>query len=169
MSGQDGFLARDLNANGLIDNGGELFGTPTLNGFEALKALDSNADGNITAADAAFSSLRIWKDANHNGITDVGELTTLDANNITSIDVVVHYAATSSGEVNASGLSSIGSGTKSDRSTIEVGNYNVMVDQRNGAYTKDYDLDLRTLFLPTLKGHGNAVSKIVSNIVCFLF
>lgn len=46
-------LVRDLNGNGLIDNGTELFGNSTIlsnnetaaNGFEALKELDSNGDG----------------------------------------------------------------------------------------------------------------------------
>jgi Ca2+-binding RTX toxin-like protein len=81
----DGLLARDLNGNGQIDTGRELFGSETLlangnkaaNGFEALKQLDSNGDGVMDANDAAFSELRIWKDTNGNGQTDAGELLTL--------------------------------------------------------------------------------------------
>ncbi|MFI0459118.1 MAG: hypothetical protein ACH254_16135 [Candidatus Thiodiazotropha endolucinida] len=38
----DGLLARDLNGNGRIDNGGELFGDETQNGFAALAANDNN-------------------------------------------------------------------------------------------------------------------------------
>ncbi len=80
----DGFLVRDLNGNGSIDTGAELFGSETLlangqkaaNGFEALKELDSNHDGNVDAADTAYASLRIWKDGNSNGYTDTGELKT---------------------------------------------------------------------------------------------
>lgn len=53
ISAEDGVLVRDLNGNGLIDNGTELFGNSTIlsnnetaaNGFEALKELDSNGDG----------------------------------------------------------------------------------------------------------------------------
>lgn len=51
----DGLLVRDLNGNGRIDNGGELFGNYTklangqmaANGFEALNDLDDNHDGKL--------------------------------------------------------------------------------------------------------------------------
>ena len=51
----DGLLVRDINGNGQIDNGTELFGNNSVlssgqkaaNGFEALKDLDSNSDGDI--------------------------------------------------------------------------------------------------------------------------
>ncbi len=65
---RDGFLCLDLNGNGTIDNGGELFGDKTLladgtaakNGFEALAQYDSNGDGIIDENDEIFSSLRVW-------------------------------------------------------------------------------------------------------------
>ncbi|WP_280806667.1 calcium-binding protein, partial [Pseudomonas batumici] len=83
----DGFLVIDKNGNGQIDNGTELFGdayvksdgTKALNGFDALADLDSNHDGKIDSSDAQWSQLRIWKDTNSNGITDPGELISLDA------------------------------------------------------------------------------------------
>jgi hypothetical protein len=79
------FLVRDLNGNGVIDNGTELFGNGTkradgshfANGFEALAALDSNGDGQIDARDPAFAELQLWVDRNHNGICDPGELISL--------------------------------------------------------------------------------------------
>lgn len=80
----DGILVRDLNGNGRIDTGRELFGDNTLvagvaaaSGYEALKALNSNGDGLISSADAAWSQLKVWKDANSNGITEAGELLTM--------------------------------------------------------------------------------------------
>jgi hypothetical protein len=62
----DGFLVRDLNGNGSIDSGRELFGVDTersngqlaTQGFDALADLDSNGDGQITSADAAWGSCR---------------------------------------------------------------------------------------------------------------
>jgi hypothetical protein len=66
----DGFLALDLNGNGIIDNGSELFGNNTIlpdgskasNGFEALKQYDSNGDGVINHVDDIWSKLRVWQD-----------------------------------------------------------------------------------------------------------
>ncbi len=87
ISGDDGLLVRDLNGNGIIDNGSELFGDSTQllngamanNGFEALRDLDSNQDGIIDADDAAFNELKIWRDLNQDGISQADELKTLYA------------------------------------------------------------------------------------------
>lgn len=89
----DGLLARDLNGNGKIDSGAELFGNFTrlangaraANGFDALRELDGNQDGRIDAADAAYAGLRIWKDGNSNGQTDSGEMLTLAEAGVTAI------------------------------------------------------------------------------------
>mgnify|MGYP003571688926 CR=1 FL=1 len=60
-----GFLALDKNSNGSIDDGNELFGPQTNNGFEELRAYDSDGNDWIDENDAIFSDLRIWsKDAN---------------------------------------------------------------------------------------------------------
>jgi Ca2+-binding RTX toxin-like protein len=93
VGAQDGLLVMDRNANGRIDNGHELFGNNTLlpdgsyasNGFAALAALDGNGDGKVSAADSAWSQLRVWKDANANAVADVGELLTLAAAGVSSI------------------------------------------------------------------------------------
>ncbi len=67
----DGLLVLDLNGNGIIDNGGELFGDNTLladgslaaNGFEALKQYDTNKNGMLDSGDSKWSGFRIWQDA----------------------------------------------------------------------------------------------------------
>ncbi len=89
----DGLLVLDRNRNGQIDSGAELFGNHTRladgrkaeNGFEALAAFDANGDGRITAADAVFTQLNIWKDANANAVVDEGELLSLSEANVASI------------------------------------------------------------------------------------
>jgi hypothetical protein len=59
-----GFLALDRNANGTIDNGSELFGTQSGNGFADLAAYDSDGNLWIDENDAVFADLRVWsKDA----------------------------------------------------------------------------------------------------------
>ena len=88
----DGILAFDANHNGKIDDGTELF-TPSFNGgqfgsgAEALASLDSNHDGVLDHDDAAFANLLIWKDANADGISEAGELSSLADNGVTSISV----------------------------------------------------------------------------------
>ncbi|NBI13547.1 hypothetical protein GVX81_07980 [[Haemophilus] felis] len=100
LSHQDGLLVRDLNNNGKIDNMSEVFSEyyagragrngeagekPFANGFEALKSLDSNKDNVFDSKDRDFNAVRVWQDANHNGITDAGELKTLKQLGITAI------------------------------------------------------------------------------------
>ncbi|TSE35262.1 hypothetical protein [Tepidimonas charontis] len=55
-----GFLALDRNGNGRIDDGRELFGALTGDGFAELSALDDDGNGWIDAADAGFARLLVW-------------------------------------------------------------------------------------------------------------
>ncbi len=54
------FLALDRNGNGRFDNGSELFGARTGDGFAELAVLDDDGDGWIDEDDAAFDQLRVW-------------------------------------------------------------------------------------------------------------
>lgn len=89
----DAFLAIDRNGNGRIDDGSELFGNharvylsgsdvTAANGFEVLRFFDSLAndvsripDGVVDLRDAVFPRLLLWRDLNHNGISEPDELT----------------------------------------------------------------------------------------------
>ena len=59
LSQGSGFLAIDLNNDGIINNGGELFGPNTGNGFAELAAYDSDNNAWIDENDAVYERLRI--------------------------------------------------------------------------------------------------------------
>ena len=61
MSSGSGFLALDKNLNGTIDNGSELFGTQSGDGFTDLSRYDDDNNGWIDENDAIFDKLRIWQ------------------------------------------------------------------------------------------------------------
>lgn len=91
----DGILVRDINGNGIIDNGTELFGNNSVlssgekavNGFEALKDLDDNNDGIFDHNDKAWNEVKIWQDKNFNGLSDEGELLTPEQAGIAGINL----------------------------------------------------------------------------------
>jgi hypothetical protein len=98
----DAWLAMDRNGNGRIDDGSELFGNHTrayadradpqaANGFEALKFAQgpsygqSYADSQIDSRDAVFPRLLLWRDRNHNGISEPEELEPLSGSGLLAI------------------------------------------------------------------------------------
>jgi trimeric autotransporter adhesin len=108
----DGLLVHDINNDGIINDGSELFGDRTkladgslaTDGYAALAQYDTNSDGVIDKNDTDFSLLKLWKDANQNGKTDAGELVDLSVAGITSLslnrtDSSVYTQSTENGNI----------------------------------------------------------------------
>lgn len=94
----DAFLWLDLNGNGGVDSGRELFGDSTAtpdgsqvtNGFDALALYDraefgGNEDKMISSKDVAWFSLRLWSDKDYDGSSSPREIATLDEWKIVAI------------------------------------------------------------------------------------
>ena len=118
LSGDDAFLATDDNGNGIIDDRSELFGGGVGEGFAELATFDSNNDGVVNAEDDRFGELLIWQDFNEDGITDEGELITLESSAIASISTGYTdvFSLDSQGNVHGE----VGSASLADGSSIDV-------------------------------------------------
>ncbi|WP_310442559.1 Ig-like domain-containing protein [Sulfurimonas sp.] len=89
----DAILAMDVNNDGAITDGGELFGNFTKladgtfasDGYAALAQYDSNSDNIIDKNDNVFSDLLLWKDSNQDGKSSQSELISIQLSSVTAI------------------------------------------------------------------------------------
>ena len=67
LTSGNGFLALDRNEDGIINDGSELFGTSSGDGFKDLSKYDSDGNGWIDENDSIYNLLKIWiKDSDGN-------------------------------------------------------------------------------------------------------
>lgn len=157
----DGILVRDLNNNGQIDNGSELFGNQTIlsngekaaNGFEALADLDSNRDGVFDGDDEAFGEIKVWQDLNQNGVVDDGELKTLNEAGITSINL--NYQNQTITDNNGNEHNQTGSFTKTDATTGIITDVWFDVDYADTIDLANVEISDEIAELPNVDGFGN--------------
>lgn len=160
ISPTDGFLVRDLDGNGTIDHGGELFGNNTLmpngskasNGFEALMGLDENGDRFIDHHDAAWSSLKIWMDGDSDGLVDQGELHALHEAGVHRLGVT--YAASNFEDPQGNRHLQIGEFQASDGTFQSMNDVWFRIDKARTKWLHPVSLDDGLSGLPNLKGMG---------------
>ena len=128
VGADDGLLVWDRNADGVINDGSELFGNNTVlqngnkaeHGFAALAALDSNNDGVINSSDTAWANLQVarWIDSDNDGEKDTLALTGLADLDIGSLNT----GFTNSDHVDTVGNEhrQVGSFTKTDGTTATM-------------------------------------------------
>ena len=125
-------LVMDLNGNGKIDDGTELFGDQmklangrtARDGFAALRDLDENKDGVVDARDAKWKAIQVLT-VNENG---EGTLASLDSLGITSLSVAEKKEET----VDAHGNRKISSSafTWADGGTGEIGDFQIVTNRQ---------------------------------------
>lgn len=124
FSSNSGYLALDLNGNGKIDSGKELFGTATGNGFADLASHDVDGNGWIDEGDAVFNKLQVWTPDQSGG----GTLTGLQDKNVGALYLgkqatpfeLRDSANHSLGAVRASGIYLTGNGTVGTLQQIDL-------------------------------------------------
>ena len=83
-----GWLVYDADGSGEITSALQWFGSVTFwlfwsNGYEAMRALDDNGDGELRGAE--LGHLAIWRDANQNGVSERGEVRPLSSHGIVAL------------------------------------------------------------------------------------
>lgn len=178
ISAEDGVLVWDRDRDGLIEGYAEMIASPVslndaindwenfrddIHGFAQLSALDANQDGVFDAKDAMYRHLRVWQDANQDGISQADELKTLAQLKIKSIDIAGARLDNWNGVLGGGFTRQIEGNTITHSSTFTLtnGTKREIVDawldheMENARYMGDYMLDPRVLFLPTLRGYGS--------------
>jgi len=160
----DGLLVRDINGNGVIDSGRELFGNNTLlkngheatNGFEALKDLDNNKDNVFNANDLAWNEVKVWIDANSNGISEEGELISIEEAGIVSISLV--YQNINIVDAQGNSHRQISTVTMEDGSVVDAVDVWFARNATNSTATNNLPVSEEISVLPDARGFGTAYS-----------
>ncbi|OUR91704.1 hypothetical protein A9Q81_17305, partial [Gammaproteobacteria bacterium 42_54_T18] len=160
----DGLLVVDRNADGVINSGRELFGDQTLlesgelatNGYEALAEFDSNNDGLINSEDEKWLDLKIWKDLNRNGVSEVEELLSLEELGLQSISLAAEESGTDDGNGNI--LVSQSEVVRSDGSSVAMGQFQLDRDVMTTGVTEMLVVSEDVSFLPNMHATGTVYS-----------
>jgi Ca2+-binding RTX toxin-like protein len=153
----DALLVLDRDGNGLIETRNELFGGSPSDGFASLRLLDTNADNRITAADARFAELRVWRDLNGNGVSEANELQSLTAAGIASISLASTHLTTPQ-TIAGNAVTDTSTFTWSNGTTGLVADVWFTVNQAFSFDARPVEITPEALFLPTLRGYGTISS-----------
>jgi len=164
----DGILALDLNGNGKIDDGREIFGNNTLlpdgtlapHGYAALSQYDSNHDGKIDGHDEIWEKLRVWRDKNEDAKTGKNELHTLDELGIAAINLNAEEVSETDEAGNR--VTHRATVTKTDGTTMASADVWFNVNTAQTRYLGDETVSEDIAALPNVRGFGNVPSLHVA-------
>ncbi|MBU9172675.1 calcium-binding protein [Burkholderia gladioli] len=155
---QTGFLARE-NESGTVTSISDLFGNDETDGFSALAALDANRDGVVDLSDPGFYDLCVWADVNGNGVSDPGELHSLQELGIVAINLETEN---SKRKVGGNLVAEAATFVKSDGSTGEIVEAYFDNNPVNSKFKGNFSLNPEVLDLPNLRGYGTLTDLSVA-------
>ena len=164
IQSSDGLVAYDKNGNGKIDGISEVFGTPTVNGFEELRRIaDSNYDGVIDRRDELYNQLKVWQDTNQDGISQAGELKTLAEAGVAKIelDVFATNINLNGNFLTEAGRYSDSTGTRSLAADVEL-IFDARITTVDISLIPDYTIHPESLTLPQLRGYGAVYNSSIA-------
>ncbi|MDH4378675.1 MAG: M10 family metallopeptidase C-terminal domain-containing protein [Vampirovibrionales bacterium] len=159
VSKDDALLVADWDLNGKIETVEEQFGYLDEGGFAELARLDENGDLLVDGADPLSTYLRVWQDANEDGITDAGELKTLAEAGIASVSLVTQQENYLN---NGNRVFESASFTKTNGTTGNVYDVAFVTTPAQSIQTGDVSIDLDLLGTPFLLGQGRVSDLIVA-------
>ncbi|WP_186031439.1 calcium-binding protein [Burkholderia gladioli] len=155
---QTGFLAR-ANESGAVTSISDLFGNDETDGFSTLAALDANGDGVVDLSDPGFYDLCVWVDVNGNGVSDPGELHSLQELGIVGINLETEN---NKRKIGGNLVAEAATFVKSDGSTGEIVEAYFDNNPVNSEFKGNFSLNPEVLDLPNLRGYGTLTDLSVA-------
>lgn len=157
----DALLVRDLDGDGGIESGEELFGNHTrlqngeraANGFEALAELDANGDGELDLSEAEELGIQLWQDANGDGVAQEDELLTLDEAGIAAI--AVDYQDVTQGDGQGNVIRQLGQAFTAEGEERTAADVWFAVDRQDSREVETLALSDAVAALPNVPAFGN--------------
>lgn len=162
ITAKDGFIALDLNRNGVVDDGTELIGNHfksatagrAENSFKAFSSIDDNHDGVIDTKDAVYSKLTVWQDRNSDGICQSTEMRSLEKSGVTAIktnEVAQRILGTRTVGSGNFELTSLANSPATTREFLDLG---FEVDTFRRAFVTEIPISTEAAKLPDMRGSG---------------
>ena len=178
ISADDGLLVLDEDGDGAIDNIRELLGTggdfemvdlhralaagQLTTGFNMLRRWDENGDRLINAADPIFRRLKVWRDADSDGISRTEELQSLSEAGIEFLSTISTPGIVEQGE---SAITDSGQYGRSDGTKADLVSVRFAYEATRTHPLLPFAVDTVTAGLPRLSAVGevNSLSAAMSN------
>lgn len=162
----EGILVRDLDGDGKITRGAELFGDKTVlpsgavasDGYAALSAVDSDTNGVLDKRDTAWTELKVWRDANGDGVSAATEMVSLNDAGVESIKLVATAGPGLDKHLNDHKL--VSTFTRLDGSEGQTADIWFRVSPSSTRYETPVTLRDDLLHLPDLQGTGNVANLL---------